>query len=139
MKKRWGVRLGRLFLGGVFAYSGFMKLMEPAANFQAVLEHYPLLPAWALPFLAQTVPWAEWIFGMFLVVGYARRVSALSLGILSLGFIAALTGPVMGAGGDMPEACGCFGESGLRLSLGQAYLLDWICLALAGALFRSTR
>ncbi len=130
--KRWGLRMVRFFLGALFAYAGFMKLMEPAANFQAALGQYPLLPAWAVPFLARAVPWAEWIFGMFLVIGYARRLSALALGALSLGFIAALSHPAAGA--RIAESCGCFGEAGLHLT--QAYLLDWACLAAAALSLR---
>ena len=59
---------------------------------------------------------------MFLIVGYMTRASALLLTLLSLGFVAVLTGPVLGQEGA--ESCGCFG-SGLPLTVAQAYLLDW--------------
>ncbi len=122
----------RLFLGLVFAYAGFMKLMEPAANFQAVLGQHAFLPAATIPLLARLLPWMEWLGGMFLIAGYQTRAVASALALLSLGFIAMLTGTLLapGSSGD----CGCFGETGLRLSTRQAYLLDWVCLAAACAL-----
>ncbi len=128
------VRLcARALVGAVFAYAGFLKLMEPPANFQAVLEHYPLLPAALAPFLARTVPWAEWLGGMFLLIGYMTRAGALLLTLLSLGFVAVLTGSVFGP--KAAESCGCFG-SGLALTVRQAYLLDWATLLLGIFLFR---
>lgn len=130
------VRLcARLFVGSIFAYAGFLKLMEPAANFQAVLESYPLLPTAVIPFLARTIPWAEWLAGTFLIVGYMTQASALLLTLLSLGFVAVLTSQL---GGHGAESCGCFG-SGLALTVRQAYLLDWASGILGIYLFSRKR
>lgn len=124
----------RLAVGALFALAGFMKLMEPAANFQAVLEQYPLLPAAAAPFLSRGIPWVEWIGGMFLLLGYLTRMSAGALALLSMGFVVVLSGPVVWRVPGLDE-CGCFGSSWIPLTLKQAYLLDWLLLSSALAIF----
>lgn len=113
----------RLWVGAVLAYAGFMKLMEPAANFQAALEQYPLLPAPLLPFLARILPWVEWIGGAFFMLGYLTRACAFIFVFLSLGFIVILSGPFWT--GSAAKSCGCFGEGGFTLTVSQAYALDW--------------
>ncbi len=134
-RRRWGSlfwALARFWVGGFFAYAGFMKLMEPTANFQASLEQYALLPDFLIPFLARAIPWLEWLGGMFLIVGYFTRGAALVLAVLSLGFLAVLSGPVW-LGQGLKE-CGCFGKTGLTLTQNQVYLLDGVNFLLAGFL-----
>ncbi len=136
MKQRfWPIILifARLFLGGVFAYAGFMKLTEPAANFQAVLEQYTLIPNALIPILARTIPWIEWLGGMFLIVGYMTRVNAFILALFCLSFIFVLSGSVWS--GEGLKMCGCFGGSGIVLTVRQAYFLDWINLGIACLIF----
>lgn len=125
--------LARWVLGGVFAYAGLMKLLEPAANFQAALEQYPLLPPVILPFLARFLPWVEWILGMLLVLGYAIRGCTLVLGLLSISFVVVLTAS-FSSGGALKH-CGCFGNSGIPLSGREVYLLDWLNIVLAVFIF----
>jgi uncharacterized membrane protein YphA (DoxX/SURF4 family) len=114
----------RLVLGGVFAYAGFMKLTEPVANFAAALEQYLLLPRAAVPVLARLLPWAEWIGGMFLILGFMIRSSAACLSLLSLAFIAALSWNFLSGKGM--ENCGCFGSGRVLFSPLQVYLIDWV-------------
>ncbi|OGW70226.1 MAG: hypothetical protein A2036_04060 [Omnitrophica bacterium GWA2_50_21] len=122
----------RLWVGAVLAFAGFMKLMEPTANFQAALEQYPLIPPAFLPILAQTVPWIEWIGGSFLVLGYMTRVLAFIFVFFCLGFIAVLSGPVWA--GSAAKDCGCFGQGAFALTVNQAYILDWTNLILCSLL-----
>jgi len=104
--------LGRLFIGLIFAYSGFTKLMEPVENFQGGMASYDIIPYGVIPFLAHVIPWIEFLFGVFLVVGYLPRVSALVLATMSLSFILLiLTTRVVT--GVLPVDCGCFGEGSL--------------------------
>lgn len=118
----------RLVLGGVFAYAGFMKLIEPSANFAAALEQYLLLPRASIPVLAQLLPWAEWIGGMFLVLGFMIRSSAALLSLLSLAFVAALSWNFLS--GKAMENCGCFGSGRAVFSPLQVYLIDWVNLVI---------
>ena len=113
----------RVLVGFIFAYAGLAKLLEPSANFEAALLKYGVFsPAW-IPWIAQTVPWLEWLFGSFMVVGYAPRLTAAGISLLSLAFLVTLgsSGLLLEAGGT---DCGCFGRSGLHLSVQQIFLVD---------------
>ncbi len=128
--------LGRMFLGLVFAYSGFTKLMEPVENFQGGMAAYEVIPYAVIPFLAHVIPWIEFLFGAFLILGYLPRVSALVLAVMSWSFVLliATTRLVTGA---LPADCGCLGEGSpihlkplqvLAMDVGNTFI--GICLAL---------
>jgi len=123
--------LGRIFVGLIFAYSGFTKLMEPVENFQGAMAAYEIIPYVLIPFLAHIIPWIEFFFGVFLILGYLPRISALVLATLSGSFILLIltTRIVTGA---LPADCGCFGEGSLiHLKPLQVVLMD-ICNAIIG-------
>ena len=111
----------RLFLGGIFVYSGWQKLIAPVENFMAVIEGYQFLKPPFISITAHLVPWLELTFGFFLMLGFLTRTSAAFLGILLMIFIGLLTRslwlhlPVL--------ECGCFG-SGITLAPWQALILD---------------
>ena len=116
--------LGRIFIGLVFAYSGFIKLMEPVENFQGGMAAYDIIPYVMIPILAHMIPWIEFLFGSFLILGYLPRVSALVLAVMSLSFVLLIvtTRIVTGA---LPANCGCFGEGSLiHLKPMQVLLMD---------------
>jgi uncharacterized membrane protein YphA (DoxX/SURF4 family) len=128
--------LCRLFLGLIFAYSGFTKLMEPVENFQGGMAAYEVIPYAVIPFLARVIPWIEFLFGAFLILGYLPRVSAAVLALMSWSFVLLIvtTRFVTGA---LPVDCGCFGEGSLiHLKPYQVLIMDvgntffGICLAL---------
>jgi len=122
---------GRMFLGLIFAYSGFTKLMEPVENFQGGMAAYEVIPYAVIPFLAHVIPWIEFLFGVFLILGYLPRISALVLAGMSLSFVLliAVTRIVTGS---LPADCGCFGEGSLvHLKPLQVLALD-VCNALIG-------
>jgi uncharacterized membrane protein YphA (DoxX/SURF4 family) len=123
--------LGRMFLGLVFAYSGFTKLMEPVENFQGGMAAYEIIPYVVIPFLARVIPWIEFLFGAFLILGYLPRVSALMLAVMSWSFVLLIltTRIVTGA---LPADCGCFGEGSLiHLKPMQVLVMD-VCSTLIG-------
>ena len=104
--------LGRMLVGLIFAYSGFTKLMEPVETFQGGMAAYEIIPYGVVPLLAHVIPWIEFLFGAFLIVGYLPRISALVLAVMSWSFILLIltTRVVTGA---LPADCGCFGEGSL--------------------------
>jgi uncharacterized membrane protein YphA (DoxX/SURF4 family) len=130
--------LGRMFLGLIFAYSGFTKLMEPVENFQGGMAAYEVIPYMFVPFLARVIPWVEFLFGSFLILGYLPRLSALVLAVMSWSFVLLIitTRVVTGA---LPEDCGCFGEGSLiHLNPLQVLIVD-LCNTFIGirlALFK---
>lgn len=125
----------RFFLGLVFTYAGFIKLTEPIENFRGAVAMYAIIPYSLIPLIAAVMPWIEIIFGVFLMVGYLPRLSALVVSLLSLSFIVLIL--ASGALWD-PTAkdCGCFGQNGLiRLSVPQVFVLDCIDFVLGLLLF----
>jgi uncharacterized membrane protein YphA (DoxX/SURF4 family) len=123
--------LGRMLLGLVFAYSGFTKLMEPVENFQGGIAAYDIIPYIFIPFLARVIPWIEFFFGSFLIVGYLPRVSAAILAAMSFSFVLLILITRFVTGG-LPADCGCFGEgSFVHLKPLQVFILD-ICNTLIG-------
>ena len=111
----------RLFLGGVFVYAGWGKLMAPIENFVAVIEGYQFLKPPFTWVIGNIVPWLELIFGMFLVVGFLTRTSAVLFTFFLLVFISLLLRSILL---HLPiSECGCFG-SGIVLAPWQALILD---------------
>ncbi len=122
-------------MGCVFAYAGYAKLIEPIENFRGNLTHYGVIPYALVPAIALILPWLELIFGSFLILGYAPKLSASVLGVFSLIFIGVIISSWVVAGSDM-ATCGCFGQGGLQLTPQQIFVLDLIDLALAVGLIR---
>ncbi len=114
----------RMFLGLVFAYSGFTKLMEPVENFQGGMAAYEIIPYAVIPFLAHVIPWIEFLFGAFVIVGYLPRVSVLVLAGMSSSFVFLILATRI-VTGSLPADCGCFGEGSLiHLKPFQVLILD---------------
>ncbi len=113
--------LFRIFIGGVFIYAAWGKLMAPVENFAAVIEGYQFLKPPFTSFIAHFFPWLELIFGTFLTVGFLTRTSAAMLSIFLAVFISLL---VRSLWFHLPiSECGCFG-SGIMLAPWQALILD---------------
>ena len=125
--------LGRIFLGLVFAYSGYTKLIEPVENFRGAMAAYEIIPYLVIPFLAHVIPWVEFVFGVFLLLGYLSRVSALVLAGLSASFVLLILITRI-ATGALPADCGCFGEgSFIHLKPMQVVFMD-LCNTAIGIL-----
>lgn len=127
--------LGRAAIGGVIAYAGFTKLMEPMENFAAILRNYDVIPEALVMPTARILPWMEWICGSLLVMGYLARFMAWTLSLVSLGFVLVLGSGVLaklftGAGLDPAADCGCFGELGGTVRIWQILLFDIFSVAL---------
>jgi len=120
----------RIFVGLIFAYAGLAKLLEPAANFEAALLKYGVFSPVYIPLIARVMPWFEWILGSFLMIGYAPRLSAALTALLSLGFLVTLASSPLFLGAAGTD-CGCFGASGLKLSIHQIFGVDLASLAVS--------
>ncbi len=125
--------VARLWVGGLFLFSGWIKAVEPYENFRGVLAQYGLLPAALTPVIAQVVPWLELSAGLFLVVGYALPLAALAAAMLSGSFVT-LIALSFALGAPVPLHCGCFG-SAIQLSPVQILVLDVLNSILTLTLF----
>ena len=111
----------RILAGAVFAVSGYLKLIEPAQNFLTVIQGYQILGGLAALWAARVIPWAEFIFGVFLVLGLWPRTALTALWALNSAFILALGSAIWR---KLPlKDCGCFGDS-LSMSLHDTLLFD---------------
>jgi uncharacterized membrane protein YphA (DoxX/SURF4 family) len=126
----------RLFLGAVFIYAGFSKLISPVEEFRAILATYQLIPYPLISVLAVLAPWMELVFGTFIVLGYLTRPSALMLSLFSLSFVLLLGWEYL-ANGHFPKDCGCFGSGFIRPTVPQIFLLDILNTLLGICLFLS--
>ena len=126
---------GRIFLGLIFAYAGFSKLMEPVENFRGAVAQYEVIPYALTPVIAAVLPWFEFVFGSFMILGFATRLAVFVLGALSLGFLLVLGSSHVLLGAS-PLSCGCFGaNSPIHLTVRQVFLLDLVDLFLAFKLY----
>ena len=111
----------RVFVGAIFIFSGWQKLIAPPENFAAVIESYQILKPSLAMLAAYFFPWLELIFGTFLTLGFLSRTSAFFLSICSTLFIVLLARSLVL---HLPiTECGCFG-SGFVLTPRQALILD---------------
>jgi uncharacterized membrane protein YphA (DoxX/SURF4 family) len=98
----------RVFLGGAFLYAAWLKLREPWMLFAMAVDAYQLLPQWAVIFVARTLPWAELLLGLLLLIGgrWIRFTSA-AVSALLAGFLAMMVHSYLKG---MQINCGCFGS-----------------------------
>lgn len=123
--------LFRVWIGFIFAYAGYSKLMEPAANFRGSLADYQVIPYAWLGFISMTVPWIEFISGIFMILGLAVPLTALVQAGMCFCFLT-----VIGSSDLLLESagkeCGCFGlTSPIRLTVWQVFVMDIINFAIA--------
>jgi len=83
----WVWVVGRFFLGGIFFYAGFSKLIEPVENFRGIIAEYQVIPFELIGPVAYNLPWIELVAGFFLILGFLPRLSALLLGFISFSFL----------------------------------------------------
>ena len=95
----------RLLVGGVFIYSGVVKVLDPLAFAQQVRNYRTV--GQDLAFLvAVYLPWLEILAGAFVAAGVLKKASAALISLMLGGFIA-LVAVTMVRGIDVD--CGCFG------------------------------
>lgn len=111
----------QVLLGVVFLVSGFQKLTTPYQNFAAVIEKFEILRGSSISVLAQTLPWAEFILGVFFILGLWENLAFWGLWVMNTVFIGVLVSALTR---KLPiESCGCFGEA-VSLSLPKILSID---------------
>ena len=123
----WNLRravllIGRLLLGGIFIDAGYSKIFLPntnlwpyfilkfsislnLANFAVQVEAFKMLPPWGVQFVAHTLPFAEIILGLLLLVGWRLRIWAALVTLLMFGFFVVVLRAYLL---HMNINCGCF-------------------------------
>jgi uncharacterized membrane protein YphA (DoxX/SURF4 family) len=114
--RRMIIWIGRLVLGGIFIYAGYSKIFLPiihphppvgvALSFFAMqVDSYQLLPPWGVNFVAHTLPFAEVVLGLLLLIGWRLRIWAVIVTLIMVGFFAAV---VRSYALGLQINCGCF-------------------------------
>lgn len=143
--------LGRLGLGGVLLYAGFIKLWNvswgeaglvvqrlPWITFAPSVQAYELLPTDGVVFVAKWLPWLELVLGAWLIAGIGLRwAGAMASALLGTFFVVMVRAYALG----MDINCGCFGDddplSAATLVRDGALLA--VALALTAGAFLQTR
>jgi len=114
--------IGRLVLCGIFIYAGYSKAFLPnhilwpllflkfsistnLANFALQVEAFKLLPPWGVQFVAHTLPFAEIVLGLLVLIGWRLRIWASLLTLIMLGFFVVVLRAYLL---HMDINCGCF-------------------------------
>jgi len=114
--------IGRLLLGGIFIYAGYSKLFLPnfipwplfalrfslstnLSNFAFQVESYKLLSPAGVSFVAHTLPFAEILLGLLLLIGWRLRIWASLITLILFGFLGVVTRAYLL---HMDINCGCF-------------------------------
>ena len=95
----------RVVLGGIFVYSGYIKLQSPL-QFASALTGYKLLPDSLIFPMATYLPWVEVALGVLLLSGWKIRYVSIGASLLLLGFTTILTVTYLRG---IQADCGCFG------------------------------
>jgi putative oxidoreductase len=120
--RRAVIWIGRLVLGGVFVYAGISKLIFPnthlwpmfvlrfsisvnLSSFAQQVESYKLLSPEGASFVAHTLPFAEILLGLLLLIGWQLRIWASLVTLVMLGFLTIVTRAYLL---HMQINCGCF-------------------------------
>jgi uncharacterized membrane protein YphA (DoxX/SURF4 family) len=98
----------RFTLGLVFVYASIGKILDPKAFAENLLDYHIFSSATLVRYLAVTLPWTEWICGIFLILGtFVRSVSILTTCMLVI-FVGAMISALMRG---LEIHCGCFGST----------------------------
>lgn len=119
---------GRIFLGSIFVYASWSKILDPAA-FAEIVMNYQILPTMSANLVALSLPWLEMVCGLCLITNFWTRGGAMMVVLMMLIFISAM-GLNIYRGIDV--ACGCFTLTGTATQSMWIYLLrDMALLFLA--------
>lgn len=109
----------RVFLGAVFVYASYDKILHPQ-QFSLAVFQYQLLPDELVNLVALALPWLELLIGVLLIVGVWMPGAALTAFSLLCAFIIALV--INGIRG-LDVHCGCFSTEATAGPAGVATIL----------------
>jgi uncharacterized membrane protein YphA (DoxX/SURF4 family) len=110
--------IGRIVLAAIFIYAGYAKLFRPDMSprppmpiaislFALQIDSYQILPAPAVLFVSRTLPFAEILLGLLLLIGWQLRVWATFITVIIAGFFASV---VRAFSLGLQINCGCFAK-----------------------------
>lgn len=116
----------RLLLGGVLMFAGITKL-PLHSEFIVVVKSYQLLPELLAVAYALLLPWAEFLLGVYLVLGILVKPSAFLSGLVGISLMVGNMSAIFSG----KSYCGsCFGEL-LTLDIFLALAIDVLMVVVA--------
>ena len=106
-KRKWTrviFLLSRLFLGGIFAYASYDKIIHPVP-FAEIVYNYQILPDALVNIVSLFLPWIELLVGLSLILGVWLPGAVLICNLLLLAFFSTL---VFNIARGLDIDCGCF-------------------------------
>lgn len=120
--RRAVIWIGRLLLGVIFIYAGYAKIFQPNTNlwpffilkfsmsmniahFAEQVAAFKMLPSWGVDFVAHTLPFAEIVLGLLVLIGWRLRIWAPVLTAIMVGFFGVVLRAYLL---HMDVNCGCF-------------------------------
>ncbi len=98
------ILLSRLFLGGIFVYASYDKIIHPAP-FAEIVYNYQILPDVLVNLVSLFLPWLELLVGLSLILGIWLPGAVLICNLLLLAFFSTL---VFNMARGLDIDCGCF-------------------------------
>jgi rhodanese-related sulfurtransferase/uncharacterized membrane protein YphA (DoxX/SURF4 family) len=99
--------LSRLFLGGIFVYASYDKILHPVP-FAEIVYNYQILPDLLVNLVSLFLPWIELLVGLSLILGIWLPGSVLICAFLLVVFFSTL---VFNMSRGLDIDCGCFTTS----------------------------
>jgi uncharacterized membrane protein YphA (DoxX/SURF4 family)/peroxiredoxin len=134
-------QISRILVGGLFIFSGFVKLVDPIGSeykfqeyFSAVVLNMEFLIPFALPFAIVLIV-SEILLGVMILVGYQSKLTVWSLFIISSIFLF-LTW--YSAYYNKVTDCGCFGDA-IKLTPWETFYKNVILMGLILILLSNVR
>jgi|GEM_PF-247848 len=98
---------GRIIVAGVLILAGWLKLKAGAQWFLRQILAYELVKGGPAFLFAYSLPWAEILCGIWLLVGWQTSLATIICFVLLWGFSAAVMSTFLRG---RPVDCGCFGQ-----------------------------
>lgn len=100
----------RLYIGYVFLYACWHKIMDPG-TFAIDVATYQILPLYLVNLMAVILPWIELTSGAMIVVGWRTRAAALILAGMMVMFLVAI---IIALARGLEMSCGCFASQSMQ-------------------------
>jgi uncharacterized membrane protein YphA (DoxX/SURF4 family) len=95
----------RLILGVTFFYASLDKIAHPE-QFAKIVYNYKILPGFLINVFAVSLPWVEFLAGLFLILGIFTESASFLISSLLVIFVVAISLNVFIRGVNLN--CGCF-------------------------------
>jgi uncharacterized membrane protein YphA (DoxX/SURF4 family) len=122
----------RIFIGGMFVYTGVIHIMDPS-GFAKAITNYQLLPFWSINLFAIILPWAELFAGLAIIANRFEKGGSMITTIMLAIFTIALA---ISLYRGLSISCGCFSTDPEAEKISWFYLLrDSILFIISSGIF----